>query len=73
MYILPFIDQGPFSKWQFNSSSGYTNGNNMPLVNNLTIAAYRCPSSPIPDYYASSNNAGSIQMMSSYTGVAGIC
>jgi prepilin-type N-terminal cleavage/methylation domain-containing protein len=73
VYILPYIEQDNiYRQWQFNgTSSGYTNANNMPLVNRITIKAFRCPSSPIPEFYASSNNAGSIQMMSSYTGIAG--
>jgi len=73
IYILPFVEQNAiFQQWQFNNNSGYVNTSpNVTLVNNLTIPAYRCPSSPIPDYYASSNNQGSIEMMSSYTGIAG--
>jgi len=72
VFILPYIEQGNiYVKWTFNGSSGYTNANNMPLVHQINIKTYRCPSSPIADFYASSNNAGSIQMMTSYTGVAG--
>src|SRR5690242_8140908 len=38
VYILPYIDQGPlYSKWDFaGGQSGYTNGTNGPLVNNLS-------------------------------------
>jgi prepilin-type N-terminal cleavage/methylation domain-containing protein/prepilin-type processing-associated H-X9-DG protein len=72
VFILPYIEQDNlFRLWQFTGSSGYQNAINMPLVNRVTIKPYRCPSSPLPDFYASSNNAGSIQMMSSYVGVAG--
>jgi prepilin-type N-terminal cleavage/methylation domain-containing protein/prepilin-type processing-associated H-X9-DG protein len=72
VFILPYIEQGNiYDKWQFNGNSGYVNGTNMPIINQKTIKPYRCPSSPIPEYYANSNNAGSIEMMSSYTGVAG--
>lgn len=72
VFILPYIEQNAmYSKWQFTGSSGYTHANNMPLTNNVTISVYRCPSSPIPDFYASSNNNGAIQMMGSYTGIAG--
>ncbi|HZZ78102.1 MAG TPA: DUF1559 domain-containing protein [Gemmataceae bacterium] len=72
VYILPYLDQGPiFTRWTFNGSSGYTNGNNMPLVNNLTLAVYRCPSSSLPNFYPSSNNGGAIEMFSTYTGVMG--
>ena len=72
VYILPFIEQDNiFRRWQFQSSSGYSNGNNMALVNRVTIKPYRCPSSPLPDFYATSENGGAILMFSSYTGVAG--
>jgi len=73
VYILPYVDQGPvFSKWVFDgTSSGYTNANNMALVNGMVLPVYRCASSSVPDRYASSNNAGSIQMFTSYTGTAG--
>ena len=73
VYILPYIEQGNIAnRWQFNgSSSGYTNVNNMNLVNRVTIKPYRCPSSPLPEFYASSYNNGRFLMLSSYTGVAG--
>ena len=73
VYILPYIEQSNiYDKWVFDGgSSGYTHGTNMPLVNRIMIKTYRCPSSAIPDFYASSNNNGSIQMMTSYTGIAG--
>ncbi len=73
VYILPFIEQSSiYDKWVFNGgNSGYTHATNMPLVHNLKLEVYRCPSSPMPEFYASSNNAGSIQMMTSYTGIAG--
>ncbi|NBO91856.1 MAG: DUF1559 domain-containing protein [Planctomycetia bacterium] len=76
VYILPYIEQDNiFRAWQMNNNSGYVNGTNMsqtvPLVHRMTIKPYRCPSSTIPDFYISSNNNGAIQMMTSYTGVAG--
>jgi len=72
VYILPYIEQDAIhARWVYSGSSGYTNGTNMPLVHNITIKVYRCPSSPLPAFYNSSNNAGSIQMLSSYTGIAG--
>ena len=72
VYILPGLEQGNiYAKWQFNNSSGYSNGANMALVNNITVKPYRCPSSTIPAFYAGSSNTGEIQMMTSYTGVAG--
>ncbi|PHX63872.1 MAG: prepilin-type cleavage/methylation domain-containing protein [Planctomycetaceae bacterium] len=72
VYILPGLEQDSiFSKWQHTGSSGYTNGNNMPLVNKAMIKTYRCPSSSVPEFYSSSGNNGSIQMFTSYTGIAG--
>jgi len=73
VYILPYLEQDNiFRQWQFNSNSGYVNVSpNVSLVSRMTIKPLRCPSSPLPDFYTSSNNNGSIEMMSSYTGVAG--
>ncbi len=73
VYLLPFIEQSSlYDKWVFDGgNSGYTHATNMPLVHNVKIEVYRCPSSPIPEFYAASNNNGSIQMMTSYTGIAG--
>jgi len=73
VYILPYIEQDNiFRQWQFNNNSGYVNVSpNLTLINRVTIKTYRCPSSPLPEYYSGSNNNGQIEMMSSYTGVAG--
>jgi len=72
VYILPGLEQDSiFTKWQHTGSSGFTNGNNMPLVNKAMIKTYRCPSSSVPEFYSSSGNNGSIQMFTSYTGIAG--
>jgi prepilin-type N-terminal cleavage/methylation domain-containing protein len=73
VYLLPYIEQTALhSKWVFDgTNSGYQNANNMPLVNRMTLKIYRCPSSPLPEFYTASNNAGSIQMLTSYTGIAG--
>jgi prepilin-type N-terminal cleavage/methylation domain-containing protein/prepilin-type processing-associated H-X9-DG protein len=73
VYILAFMEQQAIaSQWQYNNNSGYVNVSpNVNLINRVTIPNYRCPSSPLPEFYASSNNNGSIEMMSSYTGVAG--
>ncbi|MFO0966389.1 MAG: DUF1559 domain-containing protein [Gemmataceae bacterium] len=70
VYILPYIEQGNiYSKWQFNNNSGYVNGTNYALVNNVTIPVYRCPSSPVPDMRPNWN--GVVKMFTSYTGIAG--
>ncbi len=73
VYLLPYIEQNAiYSKWLFNgANSGYTHTNNMPLVNKISLKIYRCPSSVLPEFYTNSNNAGSIQMFTSYTGIAG--
>ena len=76
VYILPYIDQANvYSRWQFHTSSGYTNPNNMsttvPLVHQLKIPSYRCPSSSLPEFYTAPANANAILMYTSYTGTAG--
>jgi len=73
VYILPYIEQNAiYSRWVFDgNNSGYVNPNNMPLVHNVVIPNYRCPSSQLPDFYSASYNAGSIQMFSCYPGIAG--
>lgn len=73
VYLLPYIEQSNiYDKWVFDgTNSGYTNANNMAIVSNVFLPTYRCPSSPVPRFYPSSNNAGSIQMYTSYTGIAG--
>jgi hypothetical protein len=73
VYLLPYIEQSPlYDKWLFDgANSGYTHATNMPLVNKVQLKIYRCPSSPVPMFYAASNNAGSIEMFTSYTGIAG--
>jgi prepilin-type processing-associated H-X9-DG protein len=74
VYILPFIEQDNiYKKWQFSNNSGYTNSNNLPLVNNVRIKTYACPSSPYPDFAVGGRTTPrNIQLMStSYTGIAG--
>jgi len=71
VYILPNIEQGAIhSKWQFFSQSGYTNANNANLINNVTIPVYRCPSSPLPDFFTS-GGVGVRKMITTYTGIQG--
>lgn len=74
VYILPYIEQGSlFDRWDFNAHSGYTNANNIDLAVTVTIAAYRCPSSPVPDRMANrgGHNPAQKLMNVSYTGIAG--
>jgi len=74
VYILPYIEQNNlFQRWQFNGSSGWQNVNNLNLVSNITIKTYRCPASPLPDFTPGSttNVTNSIQMYTTYVGVAG--
>jgi prepilin-type N-terminal cleavage/methylation domain-containing protein/prepilin-type processing-associated H-X9-DG protein len=71
VFILPYIEQGPmYAKWQFYSNSGGFNRNNMSLIDNVMLSVYRCPSSAMPDFSPSLSN-GSIQMFTSYAGIAG--
>lgn len=70
VYILPYIEQDNlFNRWQHTASSGYTNANNMTLVNNVTIKVYRCPSSVLPATQLVQNNCN--QMYTSYVGISG--
>ena len=75
VYILPYIEQDNlYRQWQFNSwSSGWQNANNLSLVNRVNIKTYRCPSSTLPDFHPNSttNVTTSLQMFTSYVGVAG--
>ena len=72
VYILPYIEQGNiFSRWQFSGESGWQNSNNMSLVNNVNIKTYRCPSSTLPALYNTGSATNPMQMITSYTGVAG--
>src|SRR5580765_8499297 len=62
VYILPHIEQSSiFNKWVFDAHSGYI-APNVNLVNNLTLAVYRCPSTTLPMFYSASYNNGSIEM-----------
>ena len=72
VYILPHVEQDNIHRqWRFTNKSGTDNPTNMALTHNLTIKVYRCPSSPLPERYTVSNNAGALQMFTSYTGVSG--
>ena len=71
VYVLPFMEQtNIYTKWQFYTQSGYQNGNNADSIANVTIPAFRCPSSPVPDFHAAAGNGRQI-MHTSYTGIAG--
>jgi len=73
VFLLPYIEQANiYNKWLFNGSSGYTNGNNIPLINGITIPPYRCPSSSQPEMYTNmANGNGWNEMFTSYTGISG--
>jgi prepilin-type N-terminal cleavage/methylation domain-containing protein len=72
VYSLPGIEQNAiYSKWVFNTHSGYTNNANITLIRNITIPTFRCPSSPVPDMMAGRGGAAGPLMNHSYTGIAG--
>ena len=72
VYILPFIEQGNiYTKWQFNTQSGYQNANNASLITNLIIPSYRCPSTPVAEFHAATAGNSAVKMNDSYTGIAG--
>jgi prepilin-type N-terminal cleavage/methylation domain-containing protein len=72
VYILPYVEQGTiYSKWLFDgNNSGYVSPN-VQYVNGIKIPSFRCPTSSIPEQYLSSNNNGSVEQMTSYTGTSG--
>ncbi|WP_315861173.1 DUF1559 domain-containing protein [Anatilimnocola floriformis] len=71
VYMLPYVEQANvYNKWQFVSSSGYTNANNAAAVNDLKIKVYRCPSSAVPEFFTS-GGAAARKMIVSYTGISG--
>ena len=60
VFILPYIDQGPlYSRFTFTGGSGWgaSASNNCTQANNLRIAVYLCPSSPVGDMAQSPHNA----------------
>ena len=75
VYILPYVEQGViFDNWVLDgTNSGYTNANNMALVHRVTIPAYRCPSTVLPEFYPGGgwNGGATNEMYSCYTGIAG--
>jgi prepilin-type N-terminal cleavage/methylation domain-containing protein/prepilin-type processing-associated H-X9-DG protein len=74
VYLLPHIEQNAiYSKWQHTGSSGYTNANNMALVNGVIIPTYRCPSSTLRQFTTDthSKKAPLGVQQASYVGVAG--
>lgn len=75
VYLLPFVEQANiYNKWVFDgTNSGYVNANNMALVHNVTIPAYRCPSTVFPDYYSNMANGGPPynEMFTCYVGITG--
>jgi len=73
VYILPYVEQNNiYQKWTHVSSSGYTNGNNIPMINGLMIAPYRCPSTTLPEFYTNmANGSGWNEMFTCYVGVSG--
>jgi prepilin-type N-terminal cleavage/methylation domain-containing protein len=74
VYALPFMEYQPlFSNFVLNGGSGWgtqAQTVHFPMVSNLKIPAFRCPSSPLPDN-CRSPQAGSNVMAASYAGIAG--
>jgi len=66
VFILPYIEQNAlYNQWQFNGNSGYVNGNNRALTNQLVISIYKCPSGNLPLIMGSNN------MTADYACIAG--
>ncbi len=76
VYILPYIEQNNvFEQMLFTGNSGWgsTNArNNVDVLQGVTIASYRCPSTPLPDFVTGAYQLGAnSNMMPTYTGIAG--
>jgi prepilin-type N-terminal cleavage/methylation domain-containing protein/prepilin-type processing-associated H-X9-DG protein len=79
VYVLPFIEQDNlFKRWILNGGSGWGASNllnpdgNARSANNLQIAIYRCPASPVPLWCRSNQQVSGVKVMAaSYTGIAG--
>jgi len=72
-YILPYVEQGAiFDRLVFNGNSGWGSANNAQAITNVIIAAFACPSSPLPAtcWSTMSNNYGPVQS-TSYVGISG--
>jgi len=75
--LLPYVEQNAiFQNWPWGASDGYCAGNGRlqgaaptPCIDirNILISAFRCPSSPLPEFGAPNNNV----TMSSYVGIMG--
>jgi len=51
VFLLPYVEQNNlFNQWQFTGNSGYVNGTNRALDNNLYLSIYRCPSAALPKF-----------------------
>jgi len=86
VFTLPYLEQDSiFKQWKFNGDSGHYRSAsdlvNLPVIKEITIPVYRCPSSPFPDHQVletmpaaqqvSSKNGHIPVMYTSYTGVMG--
>lgn len=68
VFTLPYIDQATiYSKWKFDTSSGYSNGTNLPMLSGLMLSVHRCPSSTLPDFSTRWHKG----MYTSYTALSG--
>ncbi len=78
VYILPYVEQGNFfTNWQLFGSSGWGNGTDGSLLNNMVVKIYRCPSTTLPDIQTgltnpTSNPGGNgTAMVPTYAAIAG--
>jgi prepilin-type N-terminal cleavage/methylation domain-containing protein len=73
VYLLRFVEQQSlFSKFVFPGASGWPNTNNADQYDNVRLPAYRCPSSPLPEFRPMSiGTGGTNAWWPSYAGVAG--
>lgn len=73
VYLLPFVEQQPlFKGFVFPGRSGWDHGGNADVYDNVSLPAYRCPSSPLPEFaFLGIGAGGSNAWRPSYAGISG--
>jgi prepilin-type N-terminal cleavage/methylation domain-containing protein/prepilin-type processing-associated H-X9-DG protein len=72
IYLLPYIDQLPlFSQFQFNTNNFWATPANENLMNGVYLTIFKCPSSPMIDNNATTQNGDSGLQKSCYVGISG--
>jgi len=71
-FILPYMEQDNlYKKLDFSGGSGWDSGRNGPVITNVVLPNFRCPSSPMPLTAWGGFNNGSNVMANNYVGISG--